>query len=196
MKKNSFDLQDVHAIFENQEYQNAYDQYKEIYDQSVEDGSESNFVLYYLAACQNCLGNYLDAAYWINKAIDIDPFDIGNTGYACSIFSNIYSQIEKKIALNKSSESIMKLYNFCRSNGRVTSHLQFIMIRFFIKQKHFEQAKFHLDNALERNPFDSNLVSLRRSIALKEKDKETLLKLERATHTKHLREISTMSTAQ
>lgn len=150
------DFKDVLVFLENKENQRAYDTLFEIHS-FMKDvlHQESAHIMYYLAYCQELLGNPYSALDWLNRVLEIDSFNYYYASYRSSILSQIENSIDDLIpyGLEKNAE-VEKIYNFLIKEGHVRSSLQFSMIRFYIKTNELETAKTMLTNFLERNPND------------------------------------------
>lgn len=183
------DVIKAHHLFEDGDYYQALEIYKEVYDQSLEEGTESHYLLYYMAYCHLEIGNTKDASYFITKAIQKDPYNITVDCLASHIFGAIISEIKGHLFKADKKDKVKELYNFCRNNGRVTSNLQFLMIQHYMHFNEYKTAKFMLDNALERNPYDKDFLKMRKKIALEENDQKKLDEIERNSQGVVVREV-------
>lgn len=172
-----FDVKDGLDLFEKENYQDALEIFLKVYEQSLNEMKESGFLACYIAICYDYMRDHLEAAYWINKALALDPYCTRYEASAGIIYDNVECYIEWETLNTNNTEKVMNLFNFLKQNGRVKSNTQFVMIRFFMKNKNFKAAKEMLDNALERNPFDKDLLILRKGIAKDEGDMECFNKL-------------------
>lgn len=177
MEYTIFDVKDALDLFKKENYQDALEIFLQVYEQSLNEMKESGFLACYIAICYDYLNDPLEAAYWINKAIALDPYCTRYESSANIIFDNIERFIEWETLNNNNIDKVMNLYNFLKQNGRVKSNTQFVMIRFYMKNKNYAAAKVMLENALARNPFDKDLLTLRKVIAKDEGDMESFNKL-------------------
>lgn len=172
-----FDVQDAEELFRAEKYDESLEILLQVHKQAVEQMQESSFVAYYIAICYDSMGDSLEAAFWINKATHLDPYNIRYEGAAGVIYENITRIIERESLAVEYSIKVENLYKFLKDNGRVGSWAQFSMIRFYMKHQKYNQAKAMLDNLLERNPNDKEALILRKKIARVEGDVDTLEKL-------------------
>lgn len=150
------DFKDVLEFIENKEFQRAYDLLIEVHSFLKETlHQDSAHIMYYLAYCQDSMGNSYAGVEWLNRVLEIDGFNYYYASYRTNILSDIESSIDKFIpyGIEKNTE-VEKIYNFLIKEGHVRSSLQFSMIRFYIKTNELETARKMLTNFIERNPND------------------------------------------
>lgn len=151
------DFKDALVFIENKDYERANSLLLEIHDFMKNIlHHESAHIMYYLAYCQDCLKNPYAAIDWVNRSLEIDPYNYYYASFRTTILGEIEESIDQLIpyGMEKLAE-VEKLYNYLIAQGQVRSNLQFNMIRFYIKINNLEAAQDMLENFLERNPNDS-----------------------------------------
>lgn len=160
------DFKDVLVFIENKEYTQAIDLLMEIntYMKTFLQ-VESAHILYYIAYCHDCLNNPYGAIDWVNRVLQIDPFNYHYASFRTSVLAEIENSIDQLIpyGILKFAE-VEKIYQFLIIQGYVRSNLQFNMIRYYIKVNELETAKVMLKNYLERNPNDEEAIFILSSL--------------------------------
>jgi len=150
------DFKDVLIFIDNKDYQRAYDLLLEThtYLKNVLH-QESAHIMYYMAYCQDFLGNPYGAIEWINRCLEIDSYNYFYASFRGGCLGEIEDSIDQFIpyGIEKYAE-VEKIYNFLLKEGHVRSSVQFSMIRFYIKINELGTAKKMLENFIERNPND------------------------------------------
>jgi len=162
------DVHDAYKLYADDQFKEALEIFINIHEQSVNEKKDSAFIIQYIAICYDFLGDPLKAALWINKAKSLDPYCLGFENTADIIYENISRLFTKASGNIKNSQEVYRLFDVLKKNGRVKSNCQFVMICFYMKEKKYKAAREMLDNALERNPLDSDFIKLRSIINLKE----------------------------
>lgn len=157
-------------LIQEEQYEKALENLKEIHQAQIKEDLYSIYVIYYIAYSLDRIKKFEEAATFINLANELDPTNLWCKSLASTIYGNLISLIELNIYDKASIQKTIKLYNLCKENGYVNSHLQFVMVRHYLHFNQIQKAKTYLDNALERNPNDRDFLDLRAEIAKKEKD--------------------------
>ncbi|MBD64732.1 MAG: hypothetical protein CME62_05970 [Halobacteriovoraceae bacterium] len=178
------DISRAKRLFDEKEYEKALEIYLEIYQIALDSGTETSFLLYQIALCFNDSHQIMEAATYINKALALDPFNLSVELLAMTIYDNIMVDIDHYLYKADKRDNVMELYNFCLINGRVTSNLEYMMVKHHLHFNETTKAKYLIDNALARNPYDKEYLVLRKNIAVEENDTEKLEELETKTKTK------------
>ncbi|MGK0367683.1 MAG: tetratricopeptide (TPR) repeat protein [Thermoproteota archaeon] len=175
-KFNVYDVRAAVSLFQSQKYQEALIYFLAIQRYSEKVMQDSPFLSYHIACCYDYLQNHLEAAFWIIKSKELDPFDSAIEEGAGIIFKNIECMLDVKIISKAPYIEVRKVYDFLFLNGRVTSATQFLFIRFLMVEKQYKEAKPLIITELLRNPNDDQLLFYRGIIAEFEGDFEVLKK--------------------
>lgn len=151
------DFKDILVFLENKEYERANFQLIEIHEFMKNIlNQESAHIMYYIAYCQDCLRNPYKAIEWVNRSLEIDPYNYFYASFRATVLCEVEESIDQLIpyGVEKLAE-VEKIYQYLMKEGHIRSNLQFNLIRYHIKINNLESAKLMLENFLERNPNDS-----------------------------------------
>jgi tetratricopeptide (TPR) repeat protein len=124
----------------------------------------SGYICWQICICFDMQGDPIEAVYWVNKAIEFDPYNVAHHNSADIIFRHVGDILTSNIRQGSAPECIQKIYDLLYQNGRVTSEIELQMARFRMKQKKFEKSAEILDKILEVNPNHADALMLKSQI--------------------------------